>query len=80
MIYDNGYNNLLTKDPIFVDTVQSSNAFSSGTAAEKIQSGEVSKILTVGDNNIKIDGENKRIVINDGTNDRVLIGYLSGKF
>lgn len=30
--------------------------------------------------NVLIDGANKRIVINDGTNDRILIGYLSGKF
>jgi len=30
--------------------------------------------------NVLLDGANKRIVINDGTNDRVLIGYLSGKF
>lgn len=30
--------------------------------------------------NVLLDGANKRIIINDGTNDRVLIGYLSGKF
>jgi hypothetical protein len=29
---------------------------------------------------IKIDGVNKRIIVNDGTNDRVLIGYYSGLF
>lgn len=29
---------------------------------------------------ILIDGLNKRIIINDGTNDRVLIGYYSGLF
>lgn len=36
--------------------------------------------IFVGVTNIKIDGPNRRILINDGTNDRVLIGYLSGKF
>ena len=30
--------------------------------------------------NVLLDGANKRIVINDGTNDRILLGYLSGKF
>lgn len=30
--------------------------------------------------NVLLDGANKRIIINDGTNDRILIGYLSGKF
>jgi len=30
--------------------------------------------------NLKIDGENKRILINDGADDRVLIGYDLGGF
>jgi len=34
----------------------------------------------VGNNNVILDGVNKRIIVNDGTNDRVLIGYLAGKF
>jgi len=29
---------------------------------------------------IILDGGNKRIIINDGTNDRILIGYQSGGF
>lgn len=29
-----------------------------------------------GDSNVKIDGVNNRIIISDGTNDRVLIGNL----
>lgn len=36
--------------------------------------------LNIGNGNVKIDGANKRIIVNDGTNDRVLMGYLSGKF
>lgn len=36
--------------------------------------------FTLGTANITIDGANKRIVINDGTNDRILIGYQSGGF
>lgn len=37
-------------------------------------------IITVGDSKVKIDGPNKRIIVNDGTNDRVLIGYYPGRF
>lgn len=36
--------------------------------------------VTVGDSNIVLDGTNKRILINDGTYDRVLIGYDEGGF
>lgn len=36
--------------------------------------------VAVGDGKVKIDGANKRIVINDGSYDRVLIGYDSGGF
>ena len=36
--------------------------------------------IQVGVGNVKIDGANKRIVINDGTNDRILIGFQSGGF
>jgi len=40
-IYDSGFNNFLTKDPLFPDTVQSSNVFSKGIASQLIQSGDV---------------------------------------
>ena len=36
--------------------------------------------IQVGGANVKIDGANGRILINDGTNDRILIGYQSGGF
>ena len=45
-----------------------------------ISAGTNANVLNVGVANVKIDGANKRIIINDGTNDRVLIGYLSGGF
>lgn len=42
---------------------------------------DVDEYMTLGsDANVKIDGNNKRIIINDGTNDRILIGYDSGGF
>jgi len=49
-------------------------------AAGKITAGTVTVALDVGASNVKIDGANNRIVINDGTNDRVLLGYQSGGF
>lgn len=36
--------------------------------------------IIVGNGNVKIDGANKRIIINDGTYDRILIGYQAGGF
>jgi hypothetical protein len=43
--------------------------------------GNIASVFTVGGvNNIKIDGVEKRIMINDGTYDRVLLGKLAGKF
>lgn len=36
--------------------------------------------INTGNGNVLIDGANKRIIINDGSYDRVLIGYQSGGF
>lgn len=33
-------------------------------------------ILYLGSKQVRLDGKNKRIVINDGVTDRVIIGYL----
>lgn len=33
-------------------------------------------IIYLGSKQVRLDGKNKRIVINDGTTDRVIIGYL----
>ena len=33
-------------------------------------------IIYLGSKQIKLDGKNRRIVINDGIDDRVIIGYL----
>lgn len=40
----------------------------------------VSGEVIVGNNNVIIDGDSRRIIINDGVNDRILIGYLPGMF
>ena len=57
-----------------------SGTFSGDTSWANVQDGTYTNALNVGDGNVKIDGANKRIIINDGTNDRVLIGYDSGGF
>jgi hypothetical protein len=43
-------------------------------------SGSLGDRIQVGGNNVIIDGGNRRIVINDGVHDRVLLGYQSGGF
>jgi hypothetical protein len=55
-----------TGDAVFKGTIQ----------AESLIAG----LVAVGNNNVILDGENQRIVVNDGTNDRVLIGYQPGGF
>ena len=37
-------------------------------------------VIRVGEDNIKIDGENRRLLVSDGTNDRILIGYHKDGF
>lgn len=37
-------------------------------------------VINLGVSNIKIDGGNRRITINDGTNDIIVLGYLPGGF
>lgn len=53
-------------------------------AADALLKAGASQSLTgdieVGGSNVKIDGANARILINDGSNDRILIGYQSGGF
>jgi len=40
----------------------------------------VDEYINVGESNVKIDGANKRILINDGTDDRILIGFQQNGF
>ena len=49
-------------------------------SADKITAGTFSAVNNVGSTSVKIDGENKRIIINDGTKDRVLMGFLQNGF
>lgn len=63
-------------------TIQTANL---GTiSANALGSSTVTSQLTVGTTDTAggttIDGVNNRIIINDGTNPRILIGYLQGAF
>ncbi len=49
-------------------------------AVEKLLAGTLEVSVSVGTGNVKIDGANKQILVNDGSNDRILIGYQSGGF
>ena len=49
-------------------------------SAGKFTAGTLAALVALGVSNILIDGVNKRIIINDGTNDRVLIGYYASLF
>ena len=56
----------------------------SATFGEYISKAGTSQVFTgdfnLNDANVKIDGANKRILINDGSNDRILIGYQLNGF
>jgi len=45
-----------------------------------VRAGTNAAALAVGDGKVLIDGANKRIIINDGTNNRVVFGYVAGRF
>jgi len=55
----------------------------SSVAAEKIIAGSLIVPVDLGNISsgyIRLDGENNRIIINDGTNDIILLGYQAGGF
>lgn len=62
------------------ETPQATSIFYGGTAPKTLSSGQIVNIVGVGNSNMLIDGENKRIIINDGTNDRIILGFYSGLF
>jgi len=49
-------------------------------SAEKINAGTITTQLFLGGTSIIIDGAAKQIIVNDGTTDRILIGYGSALF
>lgn len=59
-----------------VDATTGDAVFSGELRSRSLITGDV----VVGDNGVIIDGANKNIIVNDGSNDRVLIGFQSGGF
>lgn len=52
-------------------------------SADKITTGDLTvqvDVGTAGSGYVRIDGANTRILVNDGTNDRILIGYQASGF
>lgn len=64
----------------FLGTVAANSVISCDVSASRITAGTIAAAANLGNSSVVLDGANKRIIVNDGTNDRVLIGYLSGKF
>jgi len=75
-IADAGFDRYLFRPFVDSEVVQSTG-MSRTLTADSIVGGIIGKegVIYVGSTNIKLDGANKRIVINDGSNDRILIGY-----
>ena len=49
--------------------------------AGQLQTGSiVTGLMVVGDNGLILDGQGRNIIVNDGTNDRVLIGFQQGGY
>ena len=70
-----GFNSYGLRQPISQDTIYA-NQYDGQANREKT----INSTLFLGNGLVKIDGANKRIIISDGTNDRVLIGYQEGGF
>lgn len=56
------------------------NVFGSRVLPRQVSSGTYAGTQQVGGSNVNISGANKNITMNDGTNDRLLIGYQQGGF
>lgn len=56
------------------------NAKIADLSVSKLTAGTLGVAANVGNGNVQIDGVNKRLIVNDGTNDRGLFGFLSGGF
>ena len=48
--------------------------------ADKITAGTITASVSVGSNNLLMDGVNTRYVVSDGTDNRIVMGYLEGAF
>lgn len=76
------YTNSITATQIAAGTITATEISGDqlDVVATKTGTLNVDEYITVGITNIKIDGTNKRIIVNDGTYDRILIGYQASGF
>jgi len=70
---------LITAGSITADKI-SASYLEVGDADADLQTTGIDGAINVGSNKVIIDGANTRIIINDGDDDRILIGYQSGGF
>lgn len=63
-----------------ITNVEVQNADIVDLSITKLTAGTLGVAANVGNGNVQIDGVNKRLIVNDGTNDRGLFGFLSGGF
>lgn len=70
-----GANEITSGEWELVNDLRAADALLKATSGQTLSGN-----IYVGESNIKIDGANKRITINDGTRDIILIGYQSGGF
>lgn len=66
-----------------LDEALSANVGGSGNyrvLPRQIGTGTMQGQQNIGGQGVKIDSNNRRIIVNDGTNDRILIGYQENGF
>lgn len=74
---------LLANQSVTEATIQDlavTNAKINDLSADKISAGTIQATVSIGTNNILLDGENGRQVISDGTTNRIVIGFLADAF
>lgn len=76
-ISDAGFSTYLTRDLFIVDdkNIMIETRY---TDASSLVGGMIGSegVIYLGSKQVRLDGKNKRIIINDGVTDRVIIGYL----
>lgn len=76
-IADTNFDRFLNRNPFgnagYTPRYSSASDIAGGTLGD-------GTVINLGSEYIKIDGKNRRIIINDGTYDRILIGYQKNGF
>ena len=72
-IKDAGFNRFLSRTDFSLQDMKSKYVSASNIAGGELGSNTV---INIGSKLVRIDGRHGRIIINDGTNDRIIIGNL----